>query len=143
MGKARELVQHSFDLFNQGDMDSLVATYAEDAIEIFPSIEHKGRAEIDERLREQQDAFPDRHLRPLRWVEDGDTVVVEYEFSGTHTGPFRLPDGTVLPATGQHFRFPAVSIFEIRDEKCALHTLYFDMVPMMVQLGVLAPKSPA
>jgi steroid delta-isomerase-like uncharacterized protein len=143
MTNARELVQRGVDLFNEGDMDGLIATYADDAIEVFPALEYKGRTAIGERLREQQDAFPDRHLRPLRWVEDGDTVVLEYEFTGTHTGPFRLPDGTVLPATGQYVRFPAVSIFESRDEKCAAHTLYFDTVPMMVQLGVLAPKSPA
>jgi steroid delta-isomerase-like uncharacterized protein len=143
MTNARELVQRGVDLFNEGDMDGLIATYTDDAIEVFPALEYKGRTAIGERLREQQDAFPDRHLRPLRWVEDGDTVVLEYEFTGTHTGPFRLPDGTVLPATGQYLRFLAVSIFESRDEKCAAHTLYFDTVPMMVQLGVLVPKTPA
>jgi steroid delta-isomerase-like uncharacterized protein len=142
MGKLRELAQRGIDLFNQGDMDGLVATYTDDAIEMFPSIVYKGRAEIGERLREQQDAFPDRHIRPLRWVEDGDAVVVEYEFTATHTGPFRLPDGTVLPPTGRHLRFTCVSIFEGRDDKCAAHTGYYDTAPMMVQLGVLALRGP-
>ena len=143
MGKGRDLVERGIDMLNRGAMDELVSTYTEDAVEVFPGTEYKGREAIGERLREQQDAFPDRHIRPLRWVEEGDTVVVEYEFTATHTGPFRLPDGTVLAPTGQHVSFPCVSIFEARGEKCARHTGYFDMAPLMMQLGVLMPRSSA
>ena len=143
MGNGRDLAERGIDMLNRGAMDELVSTYTEDAVEVFPGIEYKGREAIGERLREQQDAFPDRHIRPLRWVEEGDTVVVEYEFTATHTGPFRLPDGTVLAPTGQRVSVPCVSIFERRDDKCARHAGYFDMASMMMQLGILVPKTPA
>ena len=42
MGKARELAQHGVDLFNQGDMDGLIATYTDDAIEVFGEVAHPG-----------------------------------------------------------------------------------------------------
>src|SRR5436190_210480 len=44
-------------------------------------------------------AFPDmRHVIDEAW-EQGDVVFVEGTWHGMNTGPFTLPDGTVVPAT--------------------------------------------
>lgn len=139
MGKARQLAEEGVQLFNAGDIDGLAARCATDAIEITPMGEAHGPAAIAERLRRDRAAFPDLHIEPLGWVEGGDTVVVEYTWTGTNTGTFPLPDGSALPPTGEKLTITGVSVFEYRGEEMVAHRTYFDQLPAMVQLGVVAP----
>ncbi len=44
-------------------------------------------------------AFPNFNHEITRWVEAGDWVSFEGTFTGDHTGPLAMADGSVPPAT--------------------------------------------
>jgi len=143
MGRARQLIEQAIELFNAGDLERLTPMYAEDAVEITPRGQFQGRTAIGERLRAERAAFPDQHMKPLVWVEEGDTVVVEYTWTGTHTGPAPLPDGAVLPPTGEQLTLAVVSVFQLRGDETVAHRMYWDQLPAMLQLGVVTlPERP-
>lgn len=81
-------------------------------------------------------SFPDSGFDISNVIEAGDQVAVEGFWSGTHTGPMQLPDGTSIPATNKAARAPFVSVFTMRDGKIASHRGYWDMAGFMSQLGL-------
>lgn len=139
MGAARQLVEEAVRHYNAGSVRELLSTYTEDAVEILPNGTFTGRQAIGERLQDHFRAFPGTQMRPVRWVEDGDTVVLEYEWLATHAGPLRLPDGSELAPTGVQVTVPVVSLFRVVDGKGVEHRLYLDQLPLMMQIGPVAP----
>jgi ketosteroid isomerase-like protein len=56
---------------------------------------------------------------------------------GTHTGPFRLPDGRELPPTGKRVEIKGMELVRVRDGKIVLNTLYYDNLASLTQLGLV------
>jgi hypothetical protein len=56
---------------------------------------------------------------------------------GTHTGAFRLPDGTELPATHKRVEVRGMELVQVRDGKIVLNTLYYDNLAVAAQLGLV------
>jgi len=81
-------------------------------------------------------AFPDGQLHLDRAVEQGDTIIVEGRFTGTHTGPMVGPTGTI-PPTGKSLELPFCDLFQARDGRIVAHRVYYDQVTFMTQLGLL------
>jgi steroid delta-isomerase-like uncharacterized protein len=67
------------------------------------------------------------------WV-DGDTVVLELRWRGTHSGPLRTPGGDI-PASGNRIDVPAVQVVELEDGRAAAVRHYFDMQTILSQIG--------
>ena len=130
-------MENGVELHNSGDLDGLVSTYAEDGVEVTPLGTFEGREAIRHRMVDLQAAFPDMNLTPVAWVEEGDAVVMEYTWSGTHNGPLTLADGTELPPTGKRIDLPVVSVFQQRDGMTVSHRIYYDRMTTLTQLGVL------
>jgi predicted ester cyclase len=139
MGEARRAVEEGVRRYNSGQVEELISLYAEDAVEIMPTGTFTGRPAVAERLRCHFAAFPDTHMTPRHWVAEGDTVVLEFEWVATHTGPLSLPDGTVLPPTGRQVHVPMVSIQRVLDDKTVEHRLYCDQLTLATQMGLAAP----
>ena len=77
----------------------------------------------------------------MTWVEEGDTIVVEYAWTGTNTGPLPLAEGGGATPTGEQVTFSVVSIFQ--GEEVAAHRMYLNQLPAMIQLGVVVlPEQP-
>lgn len=83
------------------------------------------------------DAITDMRFEIVNSFSEGDTAVVEGVFSGRHTGALRTPDGEI-PASGNAVSFPFVDIFQVRDDRCVSHRVYWDSMAMMAQLGALS-----
>ena len=49
-----------------------------------------------------------------------------------------MPDGTQLPPTGQHVTFSVVIVSEMHDGQTTELRMYFDQLPMLMQLGVVS-----
>ena len=82
-------------------------------------------------------AFPDATITADRVVDQGDVVVVEGHYTGTHTGPLRGAQGEV-PPTGQRMSLPFCDVYVLRDGKIAAHHVYFDQMELLGQLGLTA-----
>ena len=74
-------------------------------------------------------AFPDSKFRIERMVSQGNTIVVEYNMTGTNTGD--LPERR---ATNKKIDHRIVSIFEFEAGKVKRWNTYFDLTKRLEQL---------
>jgi steroid delta-isomerase-like uncharacterized protein len=137
MGFNSELLDRYVERYNAGDLDAVMDTYAEDAVQIMPEGTFVGRSAIRERLARDLIACPDIDWNVLSFIEQGDTFADEWSFVATHTGPFALPDGTEFPATGKQVEIRGMELVEVRDGKIVVDNLYYDNMAVLAQLGLI------
>ena len=140
MSANRKLLDRYVERYNAGDLDGVMDLYAEDAVQIMPDGTYEGWSTVRERLAQELNAFTDLAHRVESFVEQGDAFADEWTFVGTHTGSFRLPDGTELPPTGKRVEIRGMEVVRVRDRKIVLNSLYYDTMAVAVQLG-LVPES--
>jgi steroid delta-isomerase-like uncharacterized protein len=136
MSELQRLVRIHYQGVNAGDFDLAASTFAADCETVNPYGTTTGIAAFRQMGEAFRTAAPDNRLEALRTWEDGDTVIVEGVYTGTHTGPMAGPGG-VIPATGQSFTLPYVDIFHVRDGKIVSHRTYWDNAMFLAQLGIL------
>lgn len=132
----RKLLERYVELYNEGDLDSCMELYAPDAVQWMHDGLFEGVDAIRERLARDLVAFPDAKYVVESFVEDGDTFADEWTFTGTNTGPFRLPDGEV-PATGRPVELKGMELVEVRDGRIVVDNLYYDFMAAVAQLGLI------
>jgi steroid delta-isomerase-like uncharacterized protein len=81
-------------------------------------------------------AFPDARVDLVTRVASADAVISEEVLSGTHTGPFATPAGT-LPPSGRAVRMPFVTVQQIRNGKIAAERIYFDQLDFSASWALL------
>lgn len=138
----RELLERYVELYNAGALDACMELYAEDAVQRMHDGTFEGLNAIRARLGRDLDAFPDAEYVVESFLEDGDRFADEWTFTGTNTGPFRLPDGTEVPATGKPVEIKGMELVEVRDGKIVVDNLYYDFMAAVAQLG-LVPEGAA
>src|ERR671925_2362040 len=126
MAAKRDLLERYVELYNVGDLDACMELYADDAVQLMHDGVFEGRTKIYERLARDLTAFPDARYTVASFVEQGDAFADEWTFTGTNTGPFRLPDGTEVPATGRPVELKGMELVEVRDGKIVVDNLYYD-----------------
>jgi predicted ester cyclase len=142
MGAAREHVERRLGQWNNGDLEGTHSLTADDAVWVSPTGRITGALAILDDDRRMLTAYPDRRLNVSEWFESGHTVVIEGELTGTHNGPLTLPDGSQLRPSGQQITIPCAAIYQVSDDKTIARRLYYDAMPVLMQLGVVAPTQP-
>ena len=137
MSANRQLLDRYVGRYNAGDLDGVMDLYAEDAVQNMPDGTYEGWNTVRERLAQELDGFTDLNHTVRSFVEQGDSFADEWTFVGTHTGPFRLPDGTDLPPTGKRVEIRGMELVQVRDGKIVLNTLYYDNLAALAQLGLI------
>lgn len=141
----KQEARQSIDSFNKGKLDDWIKTVAPDAELITPMAGTiKGRDAIKGYFEQVRTTFPDARLDVHNIIAEGNTVVVEYTFTGTQKGPMQLPTGDSIPPTNKTLTGPALDI-AVLDEKGQLKSLrqYFDMARAMQQLGLMPQTAAA
>jgi steroid delta-isomerase-like uncharacterized protein len=138
----RELLERYVERYNAGDLEACMKLYAEDAVQWMHDGLFAGVDAIQERLARDLTAFPDAKYVVESFVEDDDKFADEWTFTGTNTGPFRLPDGSEVPATGRPVEIKGMELVEVRDGKIVVDNLYYDFMAAVAQLG-LVPEGAA
>lgn len=93
-------------------------------------------------------AFPDLHFQVDTQLAEGDTVMSEVTFSGTHSGEFRLLPpyqgltGPTLQPNGRSFSVKHIHRFRLNDGRIVEHFAVRDDLGMFRQLGHLASLAP-
>ena len=138
MSAYRELLDRYVELYNAGDLDGVIDLYADDAVQGMPDGTFEGRSAIHDRLARELEAIPDVTHTVVSFIEQGDAFADEWTFVGTQTGPFLLPNGTVLPPTGKRVEVRGMEIVRVGpDGKIVLNTLYYDNLAVAEQLGLV------
>ncbi len=138
MGPARE----AFDRLNaallKGDLETVAASYAEDAVAVTPDEgEIKGRESIVAYLRTFVEAFSDMGFDFLHNHDAGNCAVDEGWFTGRHTGPLPAPNGETIPPTGKTVRIRECDAITVENGLITSHRFYFDQTEFLGQLGLM------
>jgi steroid delta-isomerase-like uncharacterized protein len=121
---------------NAKDTDLVASTVADDVVTLTPQGEMRGI----EAFRQFGEAFfkasPDATITIDRTFEDGNTLITEGTYTGTHSGDLVSPEQT-LPASGNSFSFRYVDMMTFKGDKIVDHRIYWDNLAFMMQLGAL------
>ena len=118
----KDLVRRQIEAaFNQGDAEAIGEFWGSDLQE--------WAATTSQMLRT---AFPDFHIAVERLVAEGDTVVAQMRWTGTHRGPFLH-----FPVTGKPFDITAIRVYRIVDGKIVESMAVQDRLGMLQQLGLI------
>jgi len=132
------LGRHFNEVLNQGKLEVIDEIYADSYVLDAPvqtegSVqahgETHGRDGLKRRVTLFRTAFPDIHFSMDDVIAEGDQVVVQYTFSGTHSGQFGE-----LPPTGRHISVMGMLIALVKDGKIESAVSVFDSGDMMHQL---------
>jgi steroid delta-isomerase-like uncharacterized protein len=137
MSANSELLEHYVERYNAGHLDTCIDLYAQDAVQLMHDGTFEGPSAIHDRLARDLTAFPDATYTVLSFVEQGDTFADEWTFTGTHTGPFLLPDGSQAPPTGKRVEVRGMELVQVRDGKIIVDNLYYDSMAVVIQLGLV------
>ena len=125
-----ELVRESFEAFNAGNTDGLLAAMAPDFVmhlAEFP--EPLGRDVWREGFQMMRHAFPDLEARVEDVVAADDKVAVRISFRGTHRGAFQG-----IPATDREIRYVSHEIYRIENGLIAEEWICSDNASLFRQL---------
>jgi steroid delta-isomerase-like uncharacterized protein len=97
----------------------------------------RGKAGVEEYLKNWIVAFPDLKMKTLNTVIAEDKIAVELEFTGTHTGTLKVGDQPGIPATNRKVVNKGCYFGKVKNGKFVEVRSYPDLAGMMMQLGLL------
>lgn len=135
----RDVVLSFMEAWNEHDVERVGSLCHPDAeyTEVATGKVFHGSEGCAQYARETFEGAPDFSLATIRIVRDRNRAVAEWVMKGTQTGDW---DG--LPATGQQFSVPGVSVIETDGKLIRRVADYWDLNTLLDQLGVLRPLQP-
>ncbi len=129
-----------FEGFNKKNWEIFDKIHAESVVVTWPGQPEptKGRAAHHKEIVEMFKAFPDMRVEEhLVAFGQGDWTCGVSIFSVTHKGPMMGPDGKTIPATNKKFKVELVTVAHWKNGEIMEEKLFYDMVGMMRQLGLM------
>lgn len=129
---AKTLIENYYAAFNAGDMATFLSLLADDAVHDI----NQGGREIGKDAFAQFMARMNRnykeHLEDIVIMtnQDGSRAAAEFVVLGTYLNT----DEGLPPAKGQKYRLPAGAFFEIRENKIARVTNYYNLQNWIAQV---------
>ena len=143
MGSAREVVERGIRAFNAKDEATLLDISAPDfVLTSTGGMSFNGAQAALEFDRNWWGAFPDCSTELIGLHVDGETVIENGIFKGTHTGTLNTPMGPI-EATGKKIAGHYIGVYTIRGDKVAKQDLLFDRMDLMEQLGLMPTAAAA
>ena len=133
-----ETVRRHMALEITHDWDGVIATFAHPRYELHGGGQvFDGETQVRAYFAASRTPFPDQGNEIIALAHNGDTVLVEFWLTGTHTGPLRLAGRTIEP-TGKSFRVRMAASFEFAPggDKIICERPYFDQGAVLRALGV-------
>ncbi|MBK8955191.1 MAG: ester cyclase [Saprospiraceae bacterium] len=128
---------HSF--FSENKFDS-VLNLASETIQVINYVSGQtfnGKQEFLSFMMGFKTAFPDLNINHTHVFEDGKgNVALEFEATGTHTGPLVVPGDTIAP-TGKSVKLFVGEMHRIENGKIVSIHNYQDSGSLMAQLGLM------
>lgn len=85
-------------------------------------------------------AFPDNRIEnnPYKiFLGQGDWTCSVAELTGTHKGPMMGLDGKAIEATNKRFKIDFCTVAHWKDGRIVEENLFYDLLGMMKQLGLM------
>jgi predicted ester cyclase len=81
-------------------------------------------------------AFPDIRFEVLGVISDGDSALVRWTASGTHSERLVTITGQTIPPTRRRATVSGAMVSEVRDGKVVRGWFYWDKLALLAQLGI-------
>jgi len=81
-------------------------------------------------------AFPDIRFEVLGVISEGDSVLVRWTASGTHTERLATVTGQTIPPTRRRATVSGAMVTEVRDGKAVRGWFHWDQLSLLAQLGI-------
>jgi steroid delta-isomerase-like uncharacterized protein len=117
---------------NQHDLDALNQIFSPDFVDYGGMSKPPTRESARNLFIELNTAFPDARFEIHLQLAEGDKVVTQKTFHGTHRGPFMG-----IPPTEKEVTFDVIDIFTIREGMITEHRNVSDMLGLFQQLGAV------
>lgn len=125
------------EIFSQGNLDLVDELYAEDFIDHTPNGDVNGREGVKAIAAGLRTAMPDLLVTPELLLANGDWVGGRFKATGTFTGEFATPNGTV-PGNGQPIELVIHHIWRFNDDRQLQEGwAEYDNLNFLMQLGVI------
>jgi steroid delta-isomerase-like uncharacterized protein len=138
----RALVRRWVEAYNNHDVDAFRDLLAENYEEIGPSGTISGRAAALADLLDTFTSQPDCAISVTALVADAKVAAVEYQMQATMAAPAHLPNGRVVPGTGQRYDMSGCSLVSVEGNQITGVHHYYDRALMREQLGLPASGAP-
>jgi len=129
---ADRVIDRFFDAYRRGSVDEMLAIYAPDAV--FEDLNQRHRAEGTEQLRQFLGQVIQMHttigLEETRRSTTGNTVVVQYAYTGTLSGAALRAITGKETCRDTEFTLPVTSWYEIEDGRIARQTDFIDLATL-------------
>ena len=88
-------------------------------------------------------AFPDGRIEVLNVLVAGELACVEFIGRGTHTGPFRGPDGQLVPPSQNRIELRLTDMITVKGGKIVRGRTYYDAFSLLRQITQGPPRTEA
>jgi len=134
------VVRHFQELWNEGDVEKVYDFFAKDFTN-FGQRKGDGREAMKLVVQVWRNAFPDLKFAVDYVIAEGDLVMCEVSFQGTHLRELPLIpplSGPPLQPSGKHFKAKHIHRFRLKDGLIVEHFAVRDDLSMFRELGHLA-----
>jgi predicted ester cyclase len=139
MPELKNLGERLWQAFNAHDVNQVASLYTTNCTLVEPGGSFRGREQAKMYFQGYVSAFPDGRITVVSSVESGDSLAMELQYNGTHTGVLRSTAGEA-PPTGKRLSLPFSVFLKARGGLITSHRGYYDMADFMAQLGLLGSK---
>ncbi|MBI5670259.1 MAG: ester cyclase [Chloroflexi bacterium] len=131
------IIREVDDVFSQGNLDLVDELYAEDFVDHTPNGDTNGRQGIRATVTGLRTAMPDLKVTPELLLADGQWVAGRFKATGTFSGEFALPTGT-LPGNNQPIELIIHHIWKFNDDgQIQEGWAQWDNLSFLMQLGAI------
>ncbi|WP_406312727.1 nuclear transport factor 2 family protein [Streptosporangium sp. NBC_01639] len=124
------------DAINDHTLEEIVRFYSPQAVFVAPGGIAEGREQIAAYYEHMFNGFPDVRATLWRKITTGGVTMLEWTLTGTHLGPFLVPGGGTLDATGRGITVRGCSTANMDGDLIVTHQFYFDQLELFAALGV-------
>tara|TARA_Y100001934_G_C11819407_1_gene525469 strand:- start:100 stop:519 length:420 start_codon:yes stop_codon:yes gene_type:complete len=134
-----EIVDKFFEAMTNRDVDTALSFMHENCVNTDTGTGQvmTGLAENRADMENWLTTFSDMKVEVVSHVESGAMVATEMKMSAVNTGDMEMPDGSKIPATGKSIQMTGCQIAHFEGDKMVKTTMYYNMMAMMSQLGLV------
>ena len=131
--RAIELVLAYYAAFNRGDREAMLALLADDVVHDLNQGARETGKSVFSAFMQRMDASYREQLRDIVVLasQDGDRAAAEYVVHGEYL----RDDEGLPPARGQKYVLPGGAFFDIRDDRIARVSNYYNLQDWIAQVG--------
>ena len=139
-----QLIRTFYDAINRRDLETFVSFFSDDGEfkDISTEESFRGKSDIRRMAETWFQALPDMKLQISNVIGSDDSYCAEIVVTGTHNGPFTLPQGSI-PATGKKVSVPSCDVIRLKNGKIQSLNCYFAATVLLNQIGAMPKKMAA